>query len=111
MGNEINWPTPAEWAAELRTTKKGQTYFALRTLSNDANCCLGILAEMAGAKPARRACFVFGDVAVDGYMLTEPRPDWMTDDISLHAARLNDSHYKTFAEIADWIDAGMEVPS
>ena len=99
---EYNWPTPQEWAEELRTTDKVQCRITLR--DGNSFCCLGILTDMALEESHWLA-----EERTAVYCSEAGGPAWMDQTTATRAFELNDSEGKSFAEIADWVDAGMPV--
>ena len=101
---EINWPTAAEWAEELRTTDKEQGSHQLHNADFNTFCCLGVLCDMIDPNAWVADTW-------HGGLTTLPvayRPDWLLGRGGV-AMDLNDDKGKSFVEIADWIDEGMPV--
>lgn len=128
---KINWITPQQWAAALRSPDRpkqvtGSTIDFVDGGPEVGFCCLGILCKESGAEthiPPDRLykfpdlMFRFegeaADLEASGW-LGGTRPEWLSSEKATEAGQLNDSARKSFDEIADWIDeewADFESPS
>jgi len=102
----------AEWLAALRSGQYQQGKGLLFT--GTGFCCLGVYAEVLGVP--KRTSYT-GSIGYD-YMLTGNydaygiADRWASglqkEDAVYLADTLNDDQGKTFAEIADWIEANLE---
>lgn len=100
-----------KWIEALRSGKYEQGADLLRSGDNKY-CCLGVLCELVGESwefiKARRAYVIDHDGAIPCYGMP---PDRVTDDAGLrgHALKLSSMNDggKSFAEIADYIEANL----
>lgn len=124
----MNPELKAKWVEALRSGKYVQGQHGLRTERNGAEafCCMGVLCEVMGLE---RTCemsepgYVMPDGSVSsGYVPDELLGGGVVPDELLggggvpvpysrscpcHLAHMNDTENKTFAEIADWIEANL----
>ncbi len=99
------------WVADLRSGKHRQTTGCLHRYK-EGYCCLGRLCEVAGIKPVR---FARNGWRYDGR--SSVLPDSLAPELDSkpgqpnqgHLIKMNDKQGKTFAEIADWVEAYVPV--
>lgn len=136
MALDMNPEIRARWAAALRSGDYEQGHEALRQISPDGGpdkwCCLGVLCDLAergGTGTVTRLSP--GDGADMGLWYYDGRADYLPEAVREWAglaesnpyvpdpvldrndaplAVLNDERKRTFAQIADAIDGGQEVP-
>ena len=115
MTDPKDWPKNRElWIAALRDPKRRQIRGVLGHQDNDGQCCLGVLAEIAGCTPkiGIEAALWDGertDVpsrAINFVGLRRGDGEYFSGDRSL--VEDNDERGKTFAEIADIIESEPE---
>ncbi len=85
-----------KWVKALRSGEYEQNYGDLYKAGNF--CCLGVLAEIIGI-PGKEQC-------TDTYYELENKTE-LTSSQRDKCARLNDFERKTFAEIADYVEANL----
>lgn len=91
----VNKQLRDEWVAALRSGKYKQTTGAL--FRGEACCCLGVLCRVAGVE----------SLAVPAMTdIWERRP---YKRIGYDLVGMNDNERRSFAEIADWIEANLPV--
>lgn len=101
-----------DWCAALRSGKYKQGEGLLRS-ANDEYCCLGVLCDVDGAE---------WDLSGLGFYRADPTHGatalltqhfrsraHLSRDTEAALTNLNDEEGKTFSEIADWIEANIEV--
>jgi hypothetical protein len=115
-----------QWLEALRSGKYMQGQGQLVCMDEDSvtgHCCLGVLADIAGLQPDRFACEGYlgegGDNSTDLGLGPWENPgdaQFNSDDQATHTtvqrklAGMNDQG-KTFAQIADWIEANIPAES
>jgi len=101
--------TPPDWATALRTGGYTKTLQALRrTVGSDmCYCALGVLAEMVDPDGWTDECYGTFDWHPGPVDIIKRFPLWLTARRRSHVITMNDEDRKSFAEIADWVDAGM----
>lgn len=103
----------SKWLEALRSGDYQQTTGVLIDVDKgvDYFCCLGVLctvAEMERKELAGSWLFVSGDTLL-GISLEEQELErfGISDEQQGTLINLNDTHNKTFPEIADWIEANL----
>lgn len=111
----------ARWTAALRSEKYRQGQGVLRrrpTTGGALYCCLGVYAMECGVKfepisPAMGGgtvfAFDFENAREDYTTLPEEwaQPRGISDEAQNILMKMNDEDGRTFAEIADWVDANL----
>lgn len=99
----------AKWTAALRSGEYTQGAGNLRTLT-DHYCCLGVLCAIAEVvpdpEPSFDNCYVYAGFSGD--LAPELRTSLGIPSYTMrHLVHLNDGERRSFAEIADYIDANL----
>lgn len=107
-----------KWLEALRSGKYTQGKSGLHNIPNDTFCCLGVLCDVQGVYRGEPKdpgshwndyVFRMGEDQKD-YRSNSDVPDGfcnLTGDDIWYLAGLNDSHDKTFPEIADYIEDNL----
>lgn len=99
---KMNAELKAKWVKALRGGEYRQSKFALK--DSQGYCCLGVLAEVAGIEMAsynsavayeQIRCLIGGEENKADYSVTSPYVE------------MNDAKDKSFAEIADYVEANL----
>ena len=109
MTDPKDWPKNRElWIAALRDPKRRQIKGELGHQDKDGQCCLGVLAEIAGCEFTRAGRYCYWGTH------TNNAPPCAMDFVGLRyqngeyfgssLVKDNDQYDKTFAEIADIIE-------
>lgn len=83
-----------KWVEALRSGKYKQGKQRFKS-ADDTYCCLGVLADVAGV--------LKGNEGLAGFVETHP----ITSSQEFKFWRMNDTEKKSFAEIADYIEANL----
>jgi hypothetical protein len=99
MNKMENRDLHAAWVAALRSGEYMQTIGKLRS-SDGAYCCLGVLAKIAGLEINKAGNGIEGESDYERISL-------LVAQRASHFIHLNDAERKSFAEIADFIEAEL----
>lgn len=102
--------TEAEWLRELRTTSVRQARGEWRE-GDEAFCCLGLACERDSRITWHGGDYRLNDRDISWKMTTHVGGvlSWMNADQADLCVEANDTMRMTFAEIADWWEAGQPV--
>jgi hypothetical protein len=102
----------AKWIAALRSGDYKQVRHFLH--ARGGYCCLGVLCEAAGLKsesvePGVDYYGYFDAGSTNRYTSTPPPSiyEQLPEKFASKLVKMNDSEHKSFAEIADWIEANI----
>ena len=94
------------WVEALRSGKYQQGRDRLRT--NDEYCCLGVLCDLKDPSAWRDLTYYGAYFHGDDLMFPGEQLSGLDHEIESRLSRMNDNG-KSFAEIADWIEANIPV--